>query len=164
MTELPAPALPPRNIVAGVASGNQQMIRWFEDVTTVARTVIPDGDKGDVTVSSQGSVWTVDAGAITLAKIEAAAVSYLLDRVNHTGTQAQSTVTGLVSDLAGKQPLDGDLTSLAAASATNAIYYRSAADTWSPVTIGANLTFSAGTLAATGGGGGGGSPLLGWFI
>jgi hypothetical protein len=44
------------------------------------------------------------------------------------------------------QPLDGDLTSLAAASATNAIYYRSAANTWSPVTIGGNLSFAGGTL------------------
>jgi hypothetical protein len=50
------------------------------------------------------------------------------------------------------QPLDADLTSLAAASGTDTIYYRSAANTWSPVTIGANLTFSSGTLAATGGG------------
>lgn len=52
------------------------------------------------------------------------------------------------------QAFDADLSSLAAASGTNTIYYRSAADTWSPVTIGANLTFTGGTLAATGGGGG----------
>lgn len=51
----------------------------------------------------------------------------------------------------GYQPLDADLTALAALSGTNTIYYRSAANTWSSVTIGANLTFSAGTLAATGG-------------
>jgi len=50
------------------------------------------------------------------------------------------------------QPLDADLTSLAAAAGLHTIYYRSAANTWSPVTIGANLTFSSGTLAATGGG------------
>lgn len=47
------------------------------------------------------------------------------------------------------QPLDADLTSLAAAAATNVIYYRSAVNTWSPVTIGANLTFSGGTLAGS---------------
>jgi hypothetical protein len=52
------------------------------------------------------------------------------------------------------QPLDGDLTSLAAASGTNTIYYRSATSTWSPVIIGANLTFSSGTLSATTAGGG----------
>jgi hypothetical protein len=49
----------------------------------------------------------------------------------------------------GAQPLDADLTSLAAASAINVIYYRSAADTWSSVTIGTGLTFTSGTLAAS---------------
>lgn len=59
------------------------------------------------------------------------------------------------------QPLDGDLTALAALGGTNTIYYRSGADVWSPVTIGANLMFSGGTLAASGGGGGAGLPLVG---
>lgn len=53
---------------------------------------------------------------------------------------------------AGFQPYDADLISLAAASATDSLYYRSAANTWSPVTIGANITFSGGTLSATVGG------------
>lgn len=52
------------------------------------------------------------------------------------------------------QPLDADLTAIAALSGTNNIYYRSGANTWTGVTIGAGLTFSAGTLntatAATG--------------
>jgi len=47
------------------------------------------------------------------------------------------------------QPLDGDLTSLAAASGINVIYYRSAANTWATVTVGAGLAFSAGTLAGS---------------
>lgn len=59
------------------------------------------------------------------------------------------------------QAYDGDLASLAAASSTNAIYYRSAANTWSPVSIGSNLTFSAGTLSASAGGGGGGGLYSG---
>jgi hypothetical protein len=46
------------------------------------------------------------------------------------------------------QPLDADLTALAALAGTNVIYYRSAANTWSPVTVGDNLTFTGGTLAA----------------
>lgn len=69
-----------------------------------------------------------------------------------------SDLTATPTTLAGygitdAQPLDADLTSLAAAAGTNTIYYRSAPDTWSPVTIGANITFSGGTLAAAGGGG-----------
>lgn len=48
------------------------------------------------------------------------------------------------------QPLDADLTSLAAASATGSLYYRSAASTWSPVALGSDLSLSSGTLAVTG--------------
>lgn len=55
----------------------------------------------------------------------------------------------------GKQAGDADLTALAALSGTDTIYYRSAADTWTPVTIGSGLNFTAGTLAAAGGGSGG---------
>lgn len=46
------------------------------------------------------------------------------------------------------QPLDADLTALAALSGTNNIYYRSAANTWSSVTIGGGITFTGGTLDA----------------
>jgi len=42
--------------------------------------------------------------------------------------------------------LANDLAALEALSGTNTIYYRSAADTWTAVTIGANLSFSGGTL------------------
>jgi hypothetical protein len=60
--------------------------------------------------------------------------------------------TGLLTTAAAAatyQPLDGDLTSLAGAAGTNTIYYRSAANTWSPVTIGANMSFAGGTLNTT---------------
>jgi len=51
------------------------------------------------------------------------------------------------------QPLDGDLTSLAGQTGTNTVVYRSAANTWSPVTFGAGLSFAGGTLTATSAGG-----------
>lgn len=44
------------------------------------------------------------------------------------------------------QPLDGDLTSLAAATDTNAIYYRVVANSWTKVKYGAGLQFVAGVL------------------
>lgn len=51
----------------------------------------------------------------------------------------------------GLQPLDADLTALAALTGTNTIYYRSAANTWTAVTVSANIGFSGGTLgSATG--------------
>lgn len=56
------------------------------------------------------------------------------------------TGTTLSIDLSGYQPLDADLTALAAISVTGSFFYRSAADTWAAVTIGGNLSFSGGTL------------------
>ena len=77
------------------------------------------------------------------------------------GTAAWGAITGTLSDqtdlqsaLDSKEPSDADLSAISALTGTNTIYYRSAADTWSPVTIGANLTFTGGSLAASGGGGG----------
>lgn len=35
----------------------------------VSTTALPDGDRGDITVTSQGVVWTIDADAITTTKI-----------------------------------------------------------------------------------------------
>lgn len=70
-------------------------------------------------------------------------------------TQVQQPASALATFCGGAgsyQPLDGDLTSLAAAAGTNTIYYRSAASTWSPVTISTGLTFTGGALSATGGG------------
>ena len=64
-----------------------------------------------------------------------------------------ATTAWVTTALAGFQPLDGDLTAIAALTGTNVIYYRSAANTWAAVTIGTGLSFSAGTLAATAGGG-----------
>lgn len=62
------------------------------------------------------------------------------------------------------QAKDADLTSLAAAAATGVIYYRSAADTWGPVTIGSGLSFTSGTLSASASGGNvsnSGTPVAG---
>ena len=73
------------------------------------------------------------------------------------GTMAVETAANyltVAAAAAGYQPLDGDLSALAALSGTNTIYYRSAANTWSAVTVGTGLSFSGGTLATSGGGGG----------
>jgi hypothetical protein len=66
---------------------------------------------------------------------------------NDTSLATTAYVTEAISHY---QLADADLTSLAAATGTNNIYYRSAANTWSSVTIGTNITFSGGTLSAAG--------------
>jgi hypothetical protein len=68
------------------------------------------------------------------------------DPADLTVPQVKTLLAYSTADI-GAQPLDGDLTSLAAAAATGAIYYRSAANTWSPVSISSPLTFSGGFLA-----------------
>lgn len=89
---------------------------------------ISDGDYGDITVSSSGTVWTVDASVLSPYLTTAAAA-------------------------AAYQPLDADLTAIAALGGTNNIYYRSGAATWSSVTIGTGLSFSSGTLSGSSSGG-----------
>jgi hypothetical protein len=54
---------------------------------------------------------------------------------------------------AAYQPLDADLTAIAALTGTNTIYYRSGANTWSAVNVSTGLAFAGGNLTATGGGG-----------
>lgn len=71
----------------------------------------------------------------------------------NTGDQDLSGYATTAAVAVGYQPLDGDLTALAALSGTNTIYYRSAANTWTAVTIGSGLSFTSGTLATTGGSG-----------
>lgn len=71
-------------------------------------------DNGDLTYSTFGARAITDVGFNDARYLGATSIlnadslnhqlgSYYLDRANHTGTQAQSTVTNLVSDLAGKQ-------------------------------------------------------------
>ena len=70
----------------------------------------------------------------------------LLDDANQAAMQ---TTLGLVPGT-NVQAYDADLTALAALSGTNTIYYRSASNTWTAVTIGSGLSFSGGTLSYSG--------------
>ena len=71
--------------------------------------------------------------------------------VNLTAPAAGITVSGGPITTSGSitLALANDLAALEALSGTNNIYYRSAADTWSSVTIGTGMSFTGGTLAAT---------------
>jgi hypothetical protein len=51
-----------------------------------------DGDKGDITVSSSGATWTIDNGAVTLAKMENRATQRVIGR-NTAGTGTPEEVT-----------------------------------------------------------------------
>lgn len=59
------------------------------DITITASAAVSDGDKGDITVSSSGAVWTIDNDAVTDGKLrDSAALSVIGRASNSTGDPA----------------------------------------------------------------------------
>lgn len=83
---------------------------------------ITDGDKGDVTVSAGGTVWTVDGRAITAPKLFEVGANKLLGR--HTGTPGDAQEIGVDGGLEfhggnlRRSALTGDVTASAGDGAT----------------------------------------------
>ncbi len=70
--------LPAGQVVNGVtltnAGGTTNFLRADGAYAAPPGGAVTDGDKGDITVSGSGSVWSIDNDAVTTAKIAAAAV------------------------------------------------------------------------------------------
>lgn len=78
-------------------------------------TGIPNGDKGDITVSNDGATMTIDGDAVTYAKMQNVTGSRILGRITTTlgnteeltGTQATSMLNNFTRTLKGLTPPSG---------------------------------------------------------
>lgn len=143
----------------GGAPLGAQYVTAAADATLTAERVLTNTATvtWDFTTAGQAKANAVTGGGGNVSNSGTPTVGQYAKWVTATTIQGVAPAT-VLSDIGAQpagsyQPLDADLTAIAALTGTNTIYYRSAADTWSPVTIGTGLTFSGGTLAASGGGG-----------
>ncbi len=91
----------------------------IEEVAAEAGGGVTDGDKGDVTVSGSGATWTVDANAITLAKLADIATARILGRTTAGNGDPEELTAAQVKTLLAI--VAGDVSDFDAQVATTAI-------------------------------------------
>lgn len=115
-----------------------------------------DGDKGDITVTVSGTVWTIDAGVVTNAKLANMAQSTIKGRAAGAGTGAPvdltaTQATAILDNLVGDSGAGGTkgLAPAPAAGDAAASKYLKADATWAAVLPGLDLVVTPSTLTAS---------------
>lgn len=131
---------------------------YYKQASSIAAN-LPDGDKGDITVSGSGATWTIDGRAVTYGKIQNVTTSRILGRISAgsgsieelTGTQATSLLNVFTSSAKGLAPASGGSTS----------HYLRADGVWATPPSGASYSvFTSTTSGLTPASGGGTSKYL----
>lgn len=100
---------------------------WTNNIASASRIAIvgggiPDGDKGDIVVSASGATWTIEARAVTAAKLFAVGANKFLG--NHSGSAGDVQEIGLGGGLefhggsVRRAALTGDVTASAGSNST----------------------------------------------
>lgn len=79
---------------------------------------ISDGDKGDITVASSGTVWTIDAGVVTFAKMQAISADVLLGNDSSGTTVQEIACTAAARTILDDATVDAIITTLGGAAYT----------------------------------------------
>ena len=90
---------------------------------------VADGDKGDITVSGSGATWTIDNGAVTLAKqADMATASLVYRKTAGSGAPEVNTLATLKTDLGLTGNNSGDQTTIVGITGTKAQFDTACSD------------------------------------
>jgi hypothetical protein len=101
----------------------------YDKIETISAGGVSDGDKGDINVSGSGATWTIDNGAVTLAKQANVATSTVFYRKTAgTGAPEVQTLATLKTDLGLTGTNSGDQTSIVGITGTKAQFDTACSD------------------------------------